>query len=186
MLAVGDIAPDFALTGVRMGEKRDYTLADETNAGNHVVLFFYPADFSPVCTPEMCAIRDSEFFEFTPDVLPWAISGDTTYAHSAFAEQYDLDFPLLSDTDTAVAKSYDVRYDTWEGQRNIPKRGIFLVDPQRRLRYVWTSEDAYVVPELWPLKEALDGAIDEGELTTEAGTETLEPDCDAVEVDRLG
>lgn len=99
--------------------------------------------------------------------------GDTTYAHRAFAEQYNLDFPLLADTDRSVAESYDVRYEEWEGQRSIPKRGIFLVDPQRRLRYVWTSEDAYVAPDLWPVTDALDEAIESGELRTEASTESL-------------
>ena len=185
MLEVGDTAPDFTLRGVRDGENQSYSLSDETGDGNHVVLFFYPADFSPVCTPEMCAIRDSVFFEFTPNVSPWGISSDTTYAHKAFAQQYDLNFPLLSDTDCSVAESYNVRYEEWEGQPNIPKRGVFLVDPQRRLRYIWTSDDAYVAPDLWPLKDALDEAIESGELETDISTESLEPDYDAVEFEEV-
>jgi peroxiredoxin len=185
MLEIGDTVPDFTLSGILEGEKQDFCLSDETSAGNHVVLFFYPADFSPVCTPEMCAIRDSSFFEFTPNVSPWGISGDTTYAHKAFAEQYDLDFPLLADTDRSVAESYNVRYDTWEAQASIHKRGVFLIDPQRRLRYIWTNEDAYVAPDLWPLKEALDKAIETGELKTDASTDSLDPDYDAVEIEEL-
>ena len=185
MLKEGDTAPDFSLTGVRDGEKHDYSLSEATNDGNYVVLFFYPADFSPVCTPEMCSIRDSEFFELTPNVLPWGISGDTTYAHKAFAEQYGLNFPLLSDTDRSVAQSYEVRYEEWEGHRSIPKRGVFLVDPQRRLRYVWTSDDAYVAPELWPLKEALDEAIESGELATDASTDSLDPEYDEDPIEKL-
>jgi peroxiredoxin len=111
VLETGSAAPDFTLVGVHDGEQRQFSLSETTDAGNHVVLFFYPADFSPICTPEMCAIRDAEFFELTDNVLPWGISSDTTYAHRAFAEQYGLDFPLLSDTDHSVAEQYGVRYD---------------------------------------------------------------------------
>lgn len=185
MLTIGDTAPDFTLPGVEGGNKHTYTLSDATNDGNYVVLFFYPADFSPVCTPEMCAIRDSVFFEFTPNVRPWAVSGDTTYSHKAFAEQYNLDFPLLADTDRAVAEVYDVRYDEWEGQQSIPKRAVFLIDPQRRARYVWTSNDAYVEPDLWPLKEALDAAIESGQFETDASTDALQPDYDAADIEQL-
>jgi len=155
----GDLAPDFTLTGVQNGQRQSYTLSAATDAGNHVVLVFYPADFSPVCTAEMCAIRDSEFFSYTDDVAVWGISGDSLYAHDAFGSEYELNFPLLADTDHSVAKRYSSRYDEWEGQLEITKRAVFLVDPERRLRYVWRSEDAYIEPDLWPVKQALDEAM---------------------------
>jgi hypothetical protein len=62
---------------------------------------------------------------------------------------------------------------------------VFLVDPQRRIRYVWTSEDAYVEPELWPLKEAIDQAIENGEIQSDAGTDSLEPDYDEDPIEQL-
>lgn len=185
MMVEGDVAPDFSLVGIESGEKRQFSLAEATDAGNYVVLFFYPADFSPVCTPEMCAIRDAEFFEFTDNVLPWAISGDTTYAHRAFADQYGLDFPLLSDTNHDVAEQFDVRYDEWEGHRSITKRGVFLINPDRRISYVWRSDDAYVEPDLWPLKLAIDRAIADGNIDAEVDSDDLKPDYDAVEIERL-
>lgn len=185
MLTVGDTAPDFSLVGIDSGEKGTFTLSDATDAGNYVVLFFYPADFSPVCTPEMCAIRDAEFFEFTDGVVPWGISGDTTYAHRAFAEQYSLDFPLLADTGHDVARAYDVHYDEWEGHRGIIKRGVFLVGPDRAVRYAWQSDDAYVQPDLWPLKEAIDTAVAEGNLDAEIPSGDLEPEYDSTDISRL-
>ena len=157
----GDPAPDFELPGVLNGEKGRYRLSKATDAGNFVLLVFYPADFSPVCTAEMCAIRDSEFFSFTDDVVVWGVSGDSLYAHQAFSEDFDLNFPLLADTDHSVAAQFSAQYDEWEGQRAITKRGVFLVGPDTRLKYVWRSEDAYVEPDLWPVQEALETARDD-------------------------
>lgn len=113
------------------------------------------------------------------------ISGNTTYAHRAFAEQYGLDFPLLSDTNRDVAEQFNVRYDEWEGHRGGTKRGVFLIDPDRRILYVWRTEDAYVEPGLWPLKEAVDTAISENSVETEADIETLEPNYEEDEIQRL-
>jgi peroxiredoxin len=158
----GDVAPDFELSGVEAGEKQLYRLSDTIDDGNYVVLVFYPADFSPICTAEMCAIRDSSFFTFTDNVVVWGISGDSLYAHQAFADEYDLDFPLLADTDHSVASQYSSRYDEWEGQREITKRSVFLIGPNMQIKYVWRSEDAYVEPDLWPIKEALEAAMAEG------------------------
>lgn len=172
----GDIAPDFELTGIEGDRRETYCLSETTAAGNYVVLVFYPADFSPVCTKEMCAIRDSEFFSYTDDVVVWGISGDSVYAHKAFQTDYDLNFPLLADTDHSVAERYSSRYDEWEGQPEITKRGVFLVDPQRRLRYVWRSDDAYVEPDLWPVKQALDEAIEMGLSAPEVDDAVVEPE----------
>lgn len=185
MIAHGEPAPDFSLVGVVRDDRQQFSLSEATDAGNHVVLFFYPADFSPVCTPQMCAIRDADVFEHTRDVIPWAISGDSTYAHRTFADAYDLDFPLLSDTDCTVADSYDVRYDEWEGHSGMVKRGVFLVDPDRQVRYAWSSDDAYVEPDLWPLQEAVDEALVSSGIDGDVDTETLRPDYDAANQTRL-
>jgi peroxiredoxin len=172
MVEVGDVAPDFDLVGVTDGIKNSYCLSEATDAGYYLLLVFYPADFSPVCTAEMCAIRDSEFFLFTENVKVWGISGDSVYAHQAFEEEFGLNFPLLADTDNSVAARYSTRYDEWEGQREITKRAVFVVDPERRIRYAWGTDDAYVEPDLWPVKEALDAAIDQG-LDPDKGTASL-------------
>ncbi|GAA0191562.1 redoxin domain-containing protein [Halobaculum roseum] len=185
MLTTGDLAPDFSIVGVVRAERDEFSLSETTDAGNHVVLFFYPADFSPVCTPEMCAIRDADFFEATPNVVPWAISGDSTYAHRTFADAYDLGFPLLSDTDHSVAAAYDVKYEEWEGHRGMVKRGVFLIDPDRRVRYAWRSDDAYVKPDLWPLRQALDEAIRGGSVAGDLDEAVSVPDYDTDELERI-
>ena len=184
-LSESDVAPDFSLVGVVGDDRDEYDLSETTDAGNYVVLFFYPADFSPVCTPEMCAIRDADFFAATPNVVAWAISGDSAYAHHVFADAYDLDFPLLSDTDHSVADAFDVKYDEWEGHREMVKRGMFLVDPERRVRYAWRSDDAYVRTDLWPLREALDEAMRDDRIDADVATADLAPDYETDDLERL-
>lgn len=163
----GERAADFSLPGVHNGEQSRYCLSETTNKGNYVVLFFYPFDFSPVCTNELCAIRDAELFQFMPDVVPWGISGDSAYAHQAFSTQYQFDFPLLGDSSGAVSAGYGVQYDEWDGHEAVPKRAVFVVDPDRRIRYRWSTDNALEEPDLFPLKEAIETIVDEDDLEVE-------------------
>ena len=156
MLNEGASAPSFTLPGLRDGEQTEYSL-DETTANNRAALLvFYPFDFSPVCTNELCAIRDAEWFQLTPALDVWAISGDSVYAHRAFAEEYGLNFPLLSDSSGRVAESYDVCYDEWENHERVPQRAVFLIDSEQTIRYAWATEDALEKPDFFPVKDALD------------------------------
>ena len=147
MINQGASAPSFTLPGLRDGEQTEYSL-DETTAN--------PFDFSPVCTNELCAIRDAEWFQLTPALDVWAISGDSVYAHRAFAEEYGLNFPLLSDSSGRVAESYDVCYDEWENHERVPQRAVFLIDSERTIRYAWATEDALEKPDFFPVKDALE------------------------------
>ncbi|ESS05384.1 MAG: peroxiredoxin [uncultured archaeon A07HB70] len=176
MRGEGDTAPDFTLMGYDPeGVVSEYSLSETTSAGRYVILFFYPADFSPVCTPQLCSIRDAEFFAVADDVVAWGLSADTTYAHEAFARKHGFDFPLLADTGATVSSRYDAHYDVWEGQRNLPKRAVFLVDPQMEIRYVWRTDDAYERPDLWPLKEAVETSIEADEIDAPRATLETEP-----------
>lgn len=143
-------APDFTLDGVIDGTRRSYSLSRELEAGNRVLLLFYPADFSPVSTRELCAIRDAEWLVESPGLLVWATSGDSTYAHRAFAAEFDLNFPLLTDSNGAVAERYDAVEDEWEGNHRVPKRSVFLVDADRRIRYAWQTDDPHLEPDPSP------------------------------------
>lgn len=161
MVHDGATASEFTLPGIRDGIVRTYSLREETAHGKAVLLVFYPFDFSPVCTNELCAIRDAEWFDVTTDVEVWAISGDSVYAHRAFAEEYDLNFALLSDSGGRVADDFDVRYDRWEDHTCVPKRSVVLVDDDRTVRYAWQTDDAFEKPDFFPVKAALDEVVDE-------------------------
>ncbi|MDT8436516.1 MAG: thioredoxin-dependent thiol peroxidase [Gemmatimonadota bacterium] len=101
MLKAGEAAPEFELESDGGGTVR---LADLR--GRRVVLFFYPKDDTSGCTKEACGFRDS-LAEFAGrDVAVLGVSPDGIASHDRFRDKYDLNFPLLSDPDHAVAEAY--------------------------------------------------------------------------------
>lgn len=103
MVEEGKPAPPFTLP-TDGGE----TVSLEDLRGKPVVLYFYPKDDTPGCTAQACGIRDAwtEFQAAGAVVL--GVSPDGEASHAKFREKYDLPFPLLADTDHAVADAYGV------------------------------------------------------------------------------
>ena len=97
----GDPAPDFELEGT---EGR-FRLSD--HRGRRVVLLFYPADNSPVCTRQFCSYRDRADEVEDLDAVVVGISGQDLDSHGAFVARHGLNVPLLADTDGAVGRLYD-------------------------------------------------------------------------------
>jgi peroxiredoxin Q/BCP len=125
-LSVGERAPDFTLPGTG---GRQYALADYR--GKPVVLVFYPGDDTPVCTKQLNAYNDglAAFNELGAQVL--AISAQDVDSHERFSAKHGgFDFPLLADTDKAVAG----RYGTL-GPIGFPRRSVFIVDGEGIIRY---------------------------------------------------
>ena len=92
-IAVGDTAPGFTLTNSL--DNQSVSLSDY--AGKNVVLAFFPAAFSGVCQSEMCAFRDSLASFESLDAQVLGISIDPPFPQKAFAEQNNINFPVLSD-----------------------------------------------------------------------------------------
>jgi peroxiredoxin len=154
MLQPGDPAPDFTLQGTT-GEGIDtYRLSEALGAGP-VVLAFYPFDFSPECTREVCDIRDTGWFEFVPDLSIFGISTDGPFSSKAFANEFGLDFPLLTDKDGAIADRYGVLHDSIEGIPNVAKRATFLVDADGTIDFATVEEDPYAQADLDAVHEAI-------------------------------
>jgi peroxiredoxin len=128
-LTLGGQAPDFTLRD-QFGQ--DVTLSSYQGS-KAVVIFFYPAAFSGVCTGEMTGIRDrlAEFMTFDTEVL--AISCDPKYSLRAFADADGLNFPLLSDfwPHGEVARSYDV----FDERKGSPYRSSYVVDKAGLVRW---------------------------------------------------
>ena len=124
-VGVGDKAPGFRLpgTGGSMVALADFI-------GKPVVLVFYPGDDSPVCTKQLSSYsRDLDEFEAL-DAQVLGISAQGIESHEAFAGKHGLKFPLLADTDKAVAGLYGTL-----GPLGFPRRSVFIVDRQGLIRY---------------------------------------------------
>lgn len=128
MIEVGQAAPDFTLPGICDGEKRDYTLSEYR--GRKVVLAFYPGDFTPGCTRQMCSYRDNfEEFEPTGAVL-LGISPQSVDKHDEWIKAKGFHFPLLADTDKKVIELYGV------GAPLIGvRRSVFAIDAEGMVRF---------------------------------------------------
>jgi peroxiredoxin len=148
-IAVGDKAPDFELPGTT-GKK--IKLSDQLSNGP-VVLLFYPLDWSPVCTKELCTLQDgfTEFEELGATIL--AISIDSIFSHQAWAEKLGINFPLLSDFNREVIRSYGVIHEEIMGLKGIAKRSVFILDREGTVRYRWVSEDPSQLPNMDEVKE---------------------------------
>ena len=125
-LAVNEPAPDFAL---KDGDGAEWRLSD--HRGQVVVLLFYPGDETPVCTRQMCSVRDrwDDYRATGAEVV--GISSDSVESHRKFADHHDLPLRLLSDPDRAVAKLYGA-ISLLPGR---VARSVFVIDGGGTLRY---------------------------------------------------
>ena len=126
MLKAGERAPEFTLTDHTGAE---VTLSNLLHVGP-LILYFYPADFTPVCTKEACMIRElSE--ELTQVGLQVAgVSPDNADSHQRFRTKHSLEFTLLSDPEKHVIKMFGVDGPFGFGVR----RGTFLIDQNRNIQ----------------------------------------------------
>jgi peroxiredoxin len=154
MLAEGADAPMFRRPGTDGETIQSYDLTTFTDEGA-TVLVFYPFDFSPVCTTELCAFRDAEFLTFTRGVDVIGISGDSAYAHKRFSQANNIPFPLVSDSDGAISAAYDIQYEEWEAHPGVAKRAVYILDKTQTIQYAWNTQDAYENPDLSEVYETL-------------------------------
>ena len=100
-LAKGDKAPDFK--GIDQNEN---TISLNDFKGKKVILYFYPKDNTPGCTNEACNLRDNYNFWIEKGYEVIGISPDSVASHKKFAEKHNLPFPLISDPEKKIIKSY--------------------------------------------------------------------------------
>jgi len=122
MREVGSKAPEFTLPD---HEGKDTALSDLLRQGP-IILYFYPADFTPGCTREACSIRDMHDDILSAGLRVAGISPQDAASHRRFRQEHRLPFLLLSDPDKNVIKLYDVDGPFGLGVR----RGTYLIDAQ--------------------------------------------------------
>lgn len=138
-LPVGSLAPDFVLPS---SQGSDFQLSSAR--GQWVVLYFYPKDMTPGCTVEACEFRDLQRELQEAGALVVGISGDSLERHQKFIAAHGLTFPLLSDEDLAVAKTYGAFGEkTFMGRKTQGiLRTTYLIDPQGKVARVWEKVKA--------------------------------------------
>lgn len=126
MLKPGSKAPEFVLANDQGGET---SLSDLLQSGP-LILYFYPADFTPGCTKEACSIRDIHNDIQAVGLQVAGISPQDEESHQRFRDEHDLPFILLSDPDKVVVKMYDVDGPFGVGVR----RATFLINQDRTIQ----------------------------------------------------
>jgi peroxiredoxin len=134
---VGSTAPDFTLTNQ---ERQPMTLSAQR--GKPVVLAFFPAAFSSVCTKELCTFRDSIARLGKADAQVYGISVDTFFTLKAYHDSEKLSFPLLSDFNKQVIRDYGVFNEDMIGLKGIAKRAVFVIDKNGVVRHREVLDDA--------------------------------------------
>ncbi len=137
-LRLGQKVPEFVLPDA---DQKTRSLTEFTKQGP-VVLAFFPFAFSGVCDKEMCTFRDGFGALQGAGVQLVGVSVDSSYSLKAFAQTYNLQFPLLSDFNKKIAKMYGVFHDSWVGlgYKGVAKRSVMVVDQKGKLRYRWVTD----------------------------------------------
>lgn len=134
-LRIGQRAPDFDV--VSSSGKR-LKLADFIGKKN-LVLYFYPGDFTPVCTKETCGFNSLYDELAAQDTEVVGVSVDSDESHRQFAQKYGLSFSLVSDGDKELAK----RYEATGLLRDLigkTKRITYVIDKKGDIAGVFTGE----------------------------------------------
>jgi peroxiredoxin len=122
VIEAGEHAPDFTLADQ---DGNQVSLADFR--GRRVVLVFYPADFSPVCTDQLSVYQEVLGELEARGVQLLGVSVDGAYCHKAFQRHLNLTIPLLADFHPKgeVARAYDV----WSEKFGVAGRALVMVGP---------------------------------------------------------
>jgi peroxiredoxin len=150
---VGRMAPDFELPDINMNMHK---LSDYR--GKTLVIAFFPAAESPVCTSEMCSFRDSQKELMELDAKVIGISVDGPFANKAFSQNRQLTFPLLSDYKRETINRYGIVMKNLGNLKDYDaaKRSIFIVDPNGKIQYEWVSDNPLVQPNYEEIKSSLE------------------------------
>jgi len=142
MPSVGDMAPDFTLTAQ---DKSKVTLSDMR--GERVILAFYPAAFTGVCTTEMCTFSEGMASLGGSGVKALGISVDAPFSNGAFAEKNGISFPLLSDVHRETINAYGVALNDFViGGYTVAQRSVFVVEADGTIGYAWVAENPGIEP----------------------------------------
>ncbi len=152
MLKVGDKAPSFHLFS---DERKEVKLEDFQ--GKNLVILFFPAAFTSVCTNQLCAARDDIAFYQGLDAAVIGVSVDSPFVLAKFREDQKINYPLLSDFNKQMSTAYDSIYQDFVfGMKGVSRRAAFVVDKEGTIRYAEVLENAGELPNFEAVKTSLE------------------------------
>jgi glutaredoxin-dependent peroxiredoxin len=152
-LQVGDKAPDFKLFN---SEKEEISL--DTFNGKNLVIQFFPAAFTGVCTNQMCEMRDSmaRYNSLNAEVV--GVSVDSPFTLGKFKAEQGLNFSLLSDFNKTMINEYGVyRHDFVLGMNGVANRAAFVVDKDGIIRYAEVLDSPGNLPNFAAMNDVVAG-----------------------------
>jgi peroxiredoxin len=150
-IEVGSKAPDFTL----MNQDRQPVTLSAALQNGPVVLAFFPAAFSSVCTNEMCTFRDSIAALNASKGQVFGVSTDTFFTLKAWADQQRFTFPLLSDYNKDVIRQYAVVNPDMIGLKDIARRAVFVIGGDGVVKHREVLDDARNEPDYDKVRAAL-------------------------------
>lgn len=130
-LKIGDRAPDFT------AETTEGKVSLKDYRGKNLVVYFYVKDQTPGCTMQSCSLRDGieKIKELQAEVL--GVSVDDLTSHEKFKAAYNLNFPLVADTDYSISKAFGA----FNEERQMSKRMTFVIDKDGIIRHIFPKVD---------------------------------------------
>tara|TARA_B100001250_G_scaffold374826_1_gene361930 strand:- start:463 stop:927 length:465 start_codon:yes stop_codon:yes gene_type:complete len=143
MVSIGEKAPEFNLL-----DQNNKSISLSEYHGRRVILVFFPAAFTGVCTEEMCQFEQSSLVSTDSDVAVLGVCADSRFANAAFAEKNELSFPILSDYTRSTIEAYGVALHDFAGMSGYTasERAVFIVDEQGDVMWKWVGENPGVQP----------------------------------------
>ena len=144
MVNVGDDAPDFSLL-----DQHKNSVSGSHFRGQKVILVFFPAAFTGVCTTEMCTFEENLSRLNDADVVVLGICVDARFSNAAFAEKNNLSFPILSDYTRSTVDAYGVALHDFAGMpgSTASERAVFIVDEDGDVMWKWVGENPGIEPD---------------------------------------
>lgn len=137
-LKVGDIAP-----AINANDQDGNNIELKAYKGKKVILYFYPKDDTPGCTAEACNLRDNYELLLNKGFAIIGVSADTEQSHKKFINKYKLPFPLISDVDKSILKSYGA----WGEKKMYSKlyegilRTTFVISENGKIEHIFDKVD---------------------------------------------
>ena len=155
MVSTGETAPSITAT-YRGSDHETFELDDQLGDGP-IVLAFFPGAFTPPCSNEMVALQERLDELEAAGATLFGVSADSSFTLGAFADEYDLEFDLVSDMSGEAIEAYDLSLDIPDlGLYGAANRAVYVLDEEGTVTYSWVADDPTNEPDYDELIEAVE------------------------------